>query len=254
MQRLDDKLKNSLKELIFGFISFDKEPKFLERIADLIAKLYSKSALNEIFGFIVGWMANESPNARRFGIYMIEVLCDLGAINDDVVQNTTNEFLNIFNKGLEDSDIQVKISCLKATTQFISNLTQQNIVMKFSSLTGPIIDTLVYALKNDLEKGKLALQSINNLSEAYPKLWKDKLELLVEVCCQILQEKSFDEGVKEPTLQIILTMAGKTPAFMRKSDNFNKSFLPILFSMMLDVNCPDDVEEWNKLVIIKYIL
>ena len=119
-------------------------------------------------------------------------------------------------------------------------------VLKFSELTQIIIETLVYALKNDLEKGKLALQSINNLCEAYPKLWKDKLELLIQVCCQIFQESGFDELVKEPTLQIILTMASKTPAFIRKSDNFNKSFLPLLFSMMLDLNCADNFEEWNK--------
>ena len=247
--RLDTNLKNSLKEIIFKFISFDKEPMFLERVADLIAKLYSKTALNEIFSFIVGWMSNENPAARRFGIYMIEVLCDIGAIKEDMVEKSVNEFLGIFSKGLQDGDIQVKISSLKATTQFITTLENNILVLKFSSLTQLIIETLVYALKNDLEKGKSALQSINNLSDFHPKLFKEKLELLIEVCCQILQEKSFDEGVKEPTLQIILTVASKTPAFMRKSDNFNKTFLPLLFSMMLDVNCPNNVEEWNKMVI-----
>ncbi len=249
MSRLDENLLSSLKQLVFNFITFDKEPKFLERVGELVAKLYYKNSLKEIFGFIGQWMSNENPAARRFGIYIVEVLCDLGAINEEVVQSSTSNFNNIFEKGLQDQDIQVKISALKATTQFISNLNNHTLVLKFSGLTQIIIETLVNALKNDLEKGKLALQSINNLCEAYPKLWKDKLELFIEVCCQILQEKSFDEGVKEPTLQIILTMTSKTPAFMRKSDAFNKTFLPLIFSLMLDVNCPNDIEAWNKQVI-----
>jgi hypothetical protein len=134
--------------------------------------------------------------------------------------------------------------------KFISNLTNQTLVLKFTCLTQYIIETLINALKVDAEKGKLALQSINNFCEAYPKLWKENLEFLIETTCQILQEPSFDESIKESTLQIILTMVSKTPAFMRKSEKFNKVFLPLIFSMMLDVNSIKNVDEWNQLVIL----
>jgi hypothetical protein len=235
-----------IKSLLLENLNFQKEWKTLQRIGEGLAKIYGVSDLRASFTDIMTWFNDENPVARQFAIFIIEVLCDYKVLKDDVVKESVNDFHGIFQKGLLDGDVKVRVSSLKAITQFLTNL-NKDLIMSFSSLTGAIIDTLIYALKNDEDKGKLALESLNNLTESHPKFWKDNLETLLHVLYEIIKEKGFSFAIRESSLEIIYTLANKTPAFMRKSNNFNGEILPLLFDLLLDINHADDLEGWNKL-------
>ena len=60
---------------------------------------------------------NDQNNAksRKFAIYIIEVLSDLRTITDKVLDSNTIENCKIlFIKGLDDNDIDVKVSSLNS--------------------------------------------------------------------------------------------------------------------------------------------
>ena len=60
---------------------------------------------------------NDQNNAksRKFAIYIIEVLCDLRTITDKVLDSNAIENCKIiFTKGLDDNDIDVKVSSLNS--------------------------------------------------------------------------------------------------------------------------------------------
>lgn len=142
--------------------------------------------------------------------------------------------------------MNVRISTLKATTQFYSKLKTEDIVEKFANIIDNTIDSLVYVLKNDESSGRIALETLNNLTESYPKLWKNHVEVLINVICEILKQTSFSFITRESALEIILTLANKTPAFLRKSQNFKNLYLPLVFELLLDIDHVNDIDAWNK--------
>jgi hypothetical protein len=91
---------SELKKLLFTYINFDKDTKLLQRVGDILAKIYHhQKNLQEIFPIIVNWFSDSLPKAREFSIYMIESLCEMGAIEDKIVESSISEFNSIFNKG-----------------------------------------------------------------------------------------------------------------------------------------------------------
>jgi hypothetical protein len=47
-------------------------------------------------------------------------------------------------------------------------------------------------------------------------------------------------------LEIVYSLAKKSPAFVRKSKTFSGKFIPMLFQLLLDVDHLDDLNEWTK--------
>jgi len=109
-----------------------------------------------------------------------------------------------------------------------------------------LIDSLVYALKNDESSGRSALETLNTLTDNYPKIWKSHLDTLINVICQISKQTTFSTETRESAIEIILTIANKTPAFLRKSDGFKNIFLPMIFELLLDIDLPNALEKWDK--------
>ena len=85
---------------LLTLISFERDTKFLQKIGDIIAKVhFYLNTLPEIFANIIKWFSDPNPLAREFSIYLIETLCEIGAIEDKIVESSISEFNSIFNKG-----------------------------------------------------------------------------------------------------------------------------------------------------------
>lgn len=96
---LDENSKLYLKKLVFTLIQFDKNIKFLYRIADILSKIFSFENISELLGYVVKTFDSENAVARQFAIYIIESLCDLGILKDNVVEGSVENFNHIFKKG-----------------------------------------------------------------------------------------------------------------------------------------------------------
>jgi len=98
---LDDNSKLELKKIVYSLIHFDKNIKSLNRIADFLAKMYSneKNQLSELLAYVVKTFESENEVARQFAIYIIEALCELGELKDDIVGGSVDNFNIIFKKG-----------------------------------------------------------------------------------------------------------------------------------------------------------
>ena len=113
---LSNEEKNKLLQLLKSKIDFNKNWKNLQRIADALSIVYEITSLPNGLSEIMNWF-NDQNNAksRKFAIYIIEVLCDLRAITDKVLDsNAIENFKIIFTKGLDDNDIDVKVSSLNS--------------------------------------------------------------------------------------------------------------------------------------------
>ena len=54
-----------------------------------------------------------------------------------------NQFTEIFMKALQDSEVSVRVSALKACSSFISGIDEQEIVLGFAPILPTLLDTVV---------------------------------------------------------------------------------------------------------------
>ena len=98
---IDDESKLELKKLIFSLVNFDRNLLYLNRLGDFLSKMYSHSTsnLSELLGYVVKTFESELDIARQFAIYIIESLCELGVLKDDIVEGSIENFSVVFRKG-----------------------------------------------------------------------------------------------------------------------------------------------------------
>ena len=252
---LTEEEKNTLLQILKSKIDFNKNWKSLQRIADALAPTYQIISLQNGLIEIMNWFNDQNnPKSRKFAIYIIEVLCDLSAITEKVLDsNAIENFKVIFTKGLNDNDIDVKVSSLNSATQFLSEIEDENVINNFSILTDKMLQTLVDALKYENEKkndsnqsGKTALETMNNIIERHPKFWKEKTDLIIDIVCQISRGKLFENSIRESALELIFSLAKNNPGTIKKSNNFKNIFLPLLFELLYEIDNKDNIEKWEK--------
>lgn len=81
-------------------------------------------------------------------MYVFEVLSEIN-VNTEELQSQSGVYMQIFEKGLTDTDNNVRVASLKAVSAFLSSIEDQEIVMMFANTLSLIIDIVTEALKHD---------------------------------------------------------------------------------------------------------
>ena len=240
----------NIKNFLKSQISFNsnKNWKTLQRIGDNLAYLYQLSDMKESFSEILFWFNSNEPLARKFSIYIIEFLSDLSFFKSDLVQSNLNDFKNMFIKGLNDNDIQVKVSSIKSFCGFLKNLNDDKLLEEFSELIENLLNCTLSILGNDEFSDKEILESLNNLTDFYPKFWKSKIEILIEVTVKISKEKKLSNNTRSSSLELIYSLSKIMPSKIRKSNNFINLFIPELFELIKEIDNENDINKWEKII------
>ena len=251
--------KNSLLNLVKSKIDFSgaKSWKSLQRIAEALSPLYQATNLSNGFVDILKWFSDQSnPTSRKFAVFVIEVLCSLTAITEEALDETAvKNFKEIFSKGLDDQDIDVKVSTLNCVTQFLINIANEDTLLKFSELADKMLSTLVSTLKYENEqkntdiaesKGKAALETMIEIIDQHPKFWKGKTDTIITIVNEISKGKIFQNQIRECALELVYSLAKSTPSSIKKSEQFKNTFLPLLFNLILEVDNENDEKAWEK--------
>lgn len=121
----------------------------MQSLGYLIVKVFAKvEQFEELLNKTVTWSQNENPLARSFAMYLIEVLADVH-IPVELFNKYLTEFANIFQTNLNDQDIRVKVSALKATSSFLTSMQNKEDIKQFSPIIEPMLNTIIDALQQD---------------------------------------------------------------------------------------------------------
>ena len=94
----------------------------LERKADVLSRVFSKLNQNQLFFQSLSTLI-ESDNkiSREFAMYGFEIMTELSLSGEELAA-AKNDFFQIFEKTLVDTEVTVRIASLKAITAFVSGL------------------------------------------------------------------------------------------------------------------------------------
>ena len=168
-----------MRNAVLQSIDLDKQPlSLLKRKGDVLSKIYAKLKKTEmLLAYLVQLVDNTDPKVRQFAMYVFEILSEFHLTSAQLT-SSRNEFITIFQKGLNDQDTNVKVASLKAVTAFLSSIEEQEVVLGFASILDIVLVTVVSALQKDEEQGRIALESLAELTQAHPEVWKNPAALI----------------------------------------------------------------------------
>jgi hypothetical protein len=178
-------------------------------------------------------------------MYVFEILSECH-LTPEQLSKYKDSFYQIFEKTLQENDIKVKVAAVKATTTFLTSITEEAIVNGFRPLMQPILNIMVEALQADESQGKLALESMVELTKIHPQAWKDTTAQLVKIVSDIIKMKDFEEGTRSQAAEVVLTLGSQSPATLRKLQEAKDVFFPALVQMLAEVE--EDNDTWAETV------
>lgn len=152
--------------------------------------------------------------------------------------------MTIFTQALEDKELSVRVASLKATTSFLTSLDDSDLVMGYQPLIPKILSTVVEALKENETQGRSAIESMIELTNIYPEVWKNHTQQLVNVVSQVIAQKNFEDGTRSAACEVVLALSSQMPASLRKIDETKSMFIPAIVQMMTEVE--EDQETWAQ--------
>jgi len=194
---------------------------------------------------LVQWAQADDNVSKQFAMYVFEILSECHLQPEQLIKYKSS-FFSIFEKSLQDAEIKVRVAALKATTSFLYSIEDQSIVNNFNALMKLILNTVVEALKSDEGQGKMALESMVDLTKTHPQCWKDTSAQLVSIISDVIMTTDFEEGTRSQAAEVVLTLAGQVPATLRKIAAMKTHFFPALVKMVTE--CETDMDTWAETI------
>lgn len=115
--------------------------------------------------------------------------------------------MTVFAKSLTDKEVTVRVGALKATISFLTSIDDTDTVMQYQGILPQILSVVVEALKENEDQGRLALESMQELTNSFPEIWKQASAQLVNVISQVIMQKSFENGTRSAATEVILALS-----------------------------------------------
>ena len=232
-----------MKTSIMQTIDLNQPLTLLKRKGDILSKVYAKLNQNEdLLKLLVDWAQSDLTQSRQFSMYVFEVLADCH-LTPEQLTSYKDSFMTIFSKSLTDRELTVRVAALKATTSFLTSLDDSDMVMGYQGIIPQILNTVVDALKENEEQGKLALDSMNDLTNIHPEIWKNTTNQLGNVISQVMTQTNFENGTRASAIEVVLALGASVPASLRKIDETKTMFLTGLARMLTEVET--DFDTWS---------
>ena len=139
-------------------------------------------------------------------MYIFEILSDCH-LTPEQMAAYKDSFMTIFSQSLADNDVRVRVAALKATISFLTSIDDTDIVMQYSGVVPQILNIVVEALKENEDQGRLALESMIELTNTCPEIWKKSTNQLVNVISQVMMQKNFENGTRSAATEVILALS-----------------------------------------------
>lgn len=231
--------------LLQGFVS-PQTNQVRHKLADAISEVAKEDALpkgiwSELIPALFEATTNPDPSFRESAFRVFSSAPEL--INKSYI----NQILPIFNTGFDDQQDAVRIASCTAFVAFFRELPKK----LWGSLL-PLLPNLLNSLPRFLQSGEDAalasvLESLIDLVELAPKMFKDMFPTIIEFCTTVCKGKELDSLTRMALLELLTTFAEVSPAMCKRTPSYTDNIVIITLLMMTEVCVDDDdAAEWNN--------
>ncbi|CCE80310.1 Piso0_003423 [Millerozyma farinosa CBS 7064] len=231
--------------LLQGFMA-PQSNQVRHKLSDAISEVAKEDASppgtwNELIPALFQATTNPDPSYRESAFRVFSSAPEL------ISTTYMNESLPIFNAGFEDQDDDVRIAACTAFVAFFREIPKKN-----WQVLSPLLPNLLNFLPSCLEKGQdqalaSVLESLIDLVELAPKMFKDMFPTIIEFCSAVSKNKDLDSSARMAALELLTTFSEVSPTMCKKTSSYTHSIVLITLSMLTEVCIDDDdAAEWNN--------
>lgn len=243
---LDETVRREVRALILQAFVSDQSPQVRRKLADAVSEVAKEDALPKgLWPELVPAILQAAVSAdASFREAAFRVLATLPEIIDTLF---VSEILPVFNSGFCDDNDDVRISACTAFVAFFRELPRSI----WQSLM-PILPNLLNSLPRFLQNGQdeaLAnvLQSLIDLVELAPKMFKEMFPTMIEFCSTVAKNKELASETRLAALELLTTFSDVSPTMCKQTASYTSTMVLITLSMLTEVSEDDeDAAEWNN--------
>ncbi|KAF1824854.1 ARM repeat-containing protein [Dissoconium aciculare CBS 342.82] len=222
------------------------------KIADAVAELARQYTDNEVLaadGSRENWadllsalyQASQSPDVtlRESAFRIFEQTPGI------IEKQHENIILEVFQRGLNDDSVDVRIATMLAFSSFFQSLSKKA-QPKYQVLIPSILNTLVPLHEEEnSEQLSRALAAIIDLAETSTKMFKSSFSALVGVCIKMIQDKQLEDPARQNAMELMATFADFSPKMCKSDKDYVTDMVTQCLAFMAEVGADDeDAEEW----------
>jgi hypothetical protein len=177
----DAATKNAFTLSLVSLITSTRTLSFLKKIGDILANIASTGEwAGEFFKLCVTW--GGQSELKELSLYLLEIAVEFPKLLA-LMEISSNEVVQLLTTFFTDNNKETVLSAVNTLASLLSGLKEENKVMTYE----PLARTMIEALVSTTIGGKLktALTSIADLTEVYPRFWKDNIGVLVKALTSI---------------------------------------------------------------------
>jgi len=213
--------------------------------AEILCGMASHSKnYQEFLQDLVKTCQSPNPKLRMFGLIAFENMTS-SHLEPAVLESFASNFLAIFTQLLTDPEVTIKTQAVKTISTFLCAISNKTILLSATDVIKSLVGTMIETMKDSEDDGKVALESLTNLTEIEPGIWDKYLSDIFVICSQIVTATKFKEETRSEAIELILTLSSNKKQEVRKLEEMKSQFFPALLQMMTEVEYKNDLAGWT---------
>ncbi|KAK6460373.1 Karyopherin functions in nuclear transport of protein [Scheffersomyces coipomensis] len=243
---ISEPARQQIRSILLKGFSNHQSNQVRHKLSDAISEMAKDDASpagtwNELIPALFEATRNQDPSFRESAFRVFSSAPQL--IDKSYIQ----QVLPIFNGGFNDENDDVRISACTAFVAFFRELPKNS----WQSLS-PLLPDLLNSLPRFLQNGQdqsltLVLESLIDLVELAPKMFKDMFPTIIEFCANVSKNKELDPATRMSSLELLTTFAEVSPNMCKRTPTYTSVMVVVTLSMLTEVSIDDDeAAEWNN--------
>ncbi|KAG7666219.1 PSE1 [[Candida] subhashii] len=243
---ISEPVRAQIRAILLNGFSSQQSNQVRHKLSDAISEVAKEDASppgswNELLPTLFEASRNPDPSFRESAFRVFSTSPEL------IDQTLIDDILPIFNSGFEDQNDEVRIAACTAFVAFFRELPKKN-WQRLSPLLPNLLNSLPRFLQNGQDNAlALVLESLIDLVELAPKMFKDMFPTIIEFCATVSKHKDLDSNTRMASLELLTTFAEVSPSMCKRTTSYTEEMVLITLSMMTEVCIDDDdAAEWNN--------
>lgn len=243
---VDESVRIQIRNILLtGFVS-EQTSAVRRKIADAVAEVAREDSspsgtwpdlLQTLFE-----SASSQLNSLRECAFRIFSSCP-----EVISENFIEKVLLLFEAGFEDDDDEVRISACTAFVSFFRE-SPRNVWLVMNPLLPNLLNSLPRFLENGHDEALAnVLESLVELAEMAPKMFKDMFPTIIEFCSTVCKNSELEVNSRLAALELLTTFAEVSPAMCKLTTTYSSTMVMINLSLLTEISIDDDdAAEWNN--------
>ncbi|CAG9316104.1 unnamed protein product [Blepharisma stoltei] len=245
--KLAPETHSACKKILLERITAEENKKIKEHICEVVGLLGSSILTTNIRGTwdeLIPYLYHSLSAGGAQSWAALDVLTVLFPyLHEEFIKNSS-QLLQFFKHCLGIGDISTRFSCLKAINALLS-VVETGDALYFKDLVKDVLISVDYILTNDLYTGNKALETLRELAESEPKLFKPSFNYCFELIQQIYTKPQIDISTKNLVLDFVVTVVERMPKQLQAQLALGEQLLTRIMEMMVSIDLEVD-ESWAR--------